>query len=303
MRVLAAFDGSSCSRFAVNGLRELPCHGELDLLLVTVSQTPLFAGQAEVGFGSDVSQYMAAQQAADGNRLRELAELIGSEFRSLQTHLLAGPAGVEIVELSKAENADLIVCGALGHSTISRVLLGSVSDSIATGAQCSTLVIRPPTLDGSDPSSEAKLPEPKLPARVLVGVGNAESDGRLIDLITEMQLPVETEVELVCVMETQPGYEVNLIRKASAYWSQVHSTAARHIESMREELETAGYRARTALVEAPHVGAALVEHAGKRQCDLIIVGDQRESIVTRVLLGSTSRHVLRQAACSVLIAR
>ncbi len=51
------------------------------------------------------------------------------------------------------------------------------------------------------------------------------------------------------------------------------------------------------------IGAALVEHASKRNCDLIIVGDQREAIVARILLGSTSRHVLRQAQCSVLIVR
>ena len=72
---------------------------------------------------------------------------------------------------------------------------------------------------------------------------------------------------------------------------------------MGEALTAAGHRVQRELVEAPHIGAALVEHANKQDCDLIIVGDRRETIIGRTLLGSTSRHVLRQAACSVLLAR
>ncbi len=105
------------------------------------------------------------------------------------------------------------------------------------------------------------------------------------------------------VMEKRPEYELDLLRKASEYWEEVRSMASRHIEAMSTKLTAAGHRVESTLVEAPHIGAALVEHVNKRQCDLAIVGDQRETIVARVLLGSTSRHVLRQASCSILIAR
>lgn len=138
---------------------------------------------------------------------------------------------------------------------------------------------------------------------MLIGVGNAETDRQLTDWISELQLPSDTEIEFVYVMETRPEYELDLLRKASAYWEEVRSTASRHIETMSDELTAAGHRVKSELVEAPHIGAALVDHANKRDCDLIIVGDRRESILARMLLGSTSRHVLRQAPCSVLIAR
>jgi hypothetical protein len=48
-----------------------------------------------------------------------------------------------ILEVSKQIDADLIVMGAVGHSMVSRMLLGSVSDNVATQAKCSVLVVRP----------------------------------------------------------------------------------------------------------------------------------------------------------------
>ena len=48
-----------------------------------------------------------------------------------------------IVDVAKEAKAHLVVIGAKGHSTVGRILLGSVSDHVATHAHCSVLVVRP----------------------------------------------------------------------------------------------------------------------------------------------------------------
>lgn len=298
MHILAAYDGSPYSQFALDALRKFPHRDEIDLSLVTVSAYPSMTDWSATTQANYATEFIKPQREADKKRLQEVSNSVKDDFRSIRTHLPSGPPGVEIVKLGKSEKVDLIVCGAIGHSAISRVFLGSVSDYVATGAECSVLVIRPP----ADTAGNV-LPEPIGPRRVLIGVGNAETDRQLTDWISELQLPSDTEIEFVYVMETRPEYELDLLRKASAYWEEVRSTASRHIETMSDELTAAGHRVKSELVEAPHIGAALVDHANKRDCDLIIVGDRRESILARMLLGSTSRHVLRQAPCSVLIAR
>ena len=55
-----------------------------------------------------------------------------------------GDARLTILEEAKAGNADLIVLGAQGRRGLDRILLGSVSESVAMHAHCSVEVIRVP---------------------------------------------------------------------------------------------------------------------------------------------------------------
>lgn len=307
MHILAAYGGSPYSQFMLDSLGKLPSASEADVSLVMVSAFPAVKEGSAAARASYATQFIGPQRQAEERQLHAVAESIDEHFRSVHPHLLHGSPGVEIVKFGETENVDLIVCGAIGQSALSRVLLGSVSDTIATGATCSTLVIRPPT-DSRDHRSSASestplLPPPLTPKRVLIGVGNAESDGRLTDWITRMSLSTTTQIDLVYVMERHPEYELDLLRKASAYWSEVRSTAVGHMDQMCADLQAIGYRVNSTLLEAPHVGAALIEQAKKLDCNLIVVGDRRETMMSRILLGSTSRHVLRQAPCSVLIVR
>jgi len=63
-----------------------------------------------------------------------------------------GHVGSTIVNIGSKEDVDLIIIGARGHSQISRILLGSVSDHVATHASSSVLVVRPTGLGESDRS-------------------------------------------------------------------------------------------------------------------------------------------------------
>ncbi|WP_162006570.1 universal stress protein [Roseimaritima sediminicola] len=304
MHILAAYDGSPYSDYAIEALRRLPHRERVDLSLVTVTVFSSMAAWVATNHAQYGTQLIEPQRAADGRRLEKIADKVRADFRSVRTHLLNGAPGVEIVKFASEHPPDLVICGAIGRSAIARVLLGSVSDYVATSADCSVLVVRPPEDFSSVAASpEAQPPSPMLPQRVLVGIGNAETDGRLTDWIERLRLAPETQVDLVYVMEKRPEYELDLLRSASAYWKEVRSVAAEHIETVTETLTAAGHRVEAELVEAPHIGAALAEHARKQATDLIIVGDQRQSMVQRVLLGSTSRHVLRHGPCSVLIAR
>ena len=268
MHILAAYDHSPYSKFALDSLRTLAHRDEIDLSLVTVSVFPSMVDWSRTTQANYATQFVKPQREADEKRIQEIADSIDDDFRSVRTYLPSGSPGVEIVKLGKSENVDLIVCGAIGRSALSRVFLGSVSDYVATSAERSVLVIRPPV----DTSGNA-LAEPVSPRRVLVGVGNAETDGRLTDWIAQLQLSSNTEIDLVYVMETRPEYELDLLRKASAYWEELRSTASKHIETMSDELTAIGHGVQRTLIEASHIGAALVEHANKRDCDLIIVGD------------------------------
>lgn len=46
--------------------------------------------------------------------------------------------------IAETVEADLIICGATGHNTVERLLIGSVSEAIVRSATCDVLVIRTP---------------------------------------------------------------------------------------------------------------------------------------------------------------
>ena len=54
------------------------------------------------------------------------------------------PKTVITKEIANSVKADLIMCGATGHTPVERYLIGSVSQAIVRSAKCDVLVIRTP---------------------------------------------------------------------------------------------------------------------------------------------------------------
>ncbi|MBI3848849.1 MAG: universal stress protein [Verrucomicrobia bacterium] len=57
------------------------------------------------------------------------------------------------------------------------------------------------------------------------------------------------------------------------------------------------------VIETGHPGSVIVDAAKKRRADLIIISTHGRTGFKRVLLGSTTEHVVRYAPCPVLIVR
>ncbi|MGH2689611.1 MAG: universal stress protein [Actinomycetota bacterium] len=73
------------------------------------------------------------------------------------------------------------------------------------------------------------------------------------------------------------------------------------IEVLSERLRGAGFRAAARMLHGPPATTIVTEAAAGRH-HLTVVGAGRHAFLGRILLGSTSFHVLHAALCSVLIA-
>jgi nucleotide-binding universal stress UspA family protein len=145
-----------------------------------------------------------------------------------EAHINEGPAIDEILDLAEEIGANLIVLGSRGHSTVERLVLGSVSEGVVHHAHCPVLVLRggkdawPPERvvigdDGSEAAKKAaelassfgglfgakgllvraypKLPEMDLPERQL--------DARMVD--DELRHEERKLEELASEIETMLG--------------------------------------------------------------------------------------------------
>ena len=147
MKILLAIDGSPCSDRAVTEVarRPWPADSEVRIVSVVEPPAPLVAEpyMAVLGYFEEVER-LKRQQAAETLRkaAARLAEGEGAAGLSVSTATLDGSPRRIIVEDADAWGADLIVVGSHGYRTWERMLLGSVSQTVAAHAHCSVEIVR-----------------------------------------------------------------------------------------------------------------------------------------------------------------
>lgn len=145
MRVLLATEGSKCSHTAIDKFAELFRNSELVIKLVSVENTPPPAAEpytGQPGIYTDAEEILrehSKEAVIDGER--KIRELFGEKV-SVESEVLIGSPARRIVEEAQNWKADLIVAGSHGYGFWERMMLGSVSQSIAQHAPCSVLIVR-----------------------------------------------------------------------------------------------------------------------------------------------------------------
>jgi nucleotide-binding universal stress UspA family protein len=278
-RVLFATDGSDTAQSAARFLAHLPHENRLEVIVVSVI-TPPYSPMKTLP-----TDWIETCREQDRERAQEVfaetASLFEGANASVEHVIVDGHAGESICNLAKSRECDLVVLGATGHSAVWRILLGSTSDYVATQACCSVLVVRP-----IDRSSSAH------PLRICLGFENTSPARAALQEITEIKWGKQVEFHLVTV-----SYAMGLM-------------AAQQTEAMREIAQIAarklcesGFNAHAHLIENEHLGEGLVRYAEDHGCDIFVVGEESRSHLWRILMGSTSRYVIRHVPCSVWITR
>ena len=295
LRTLVGIDSSAPSHEALQALSESALAAACEVCLATVVPEPPLYTIDDTSMPWIPQDVFDSRVETENTQLRQLQQKFGETFSSCEISVSKGHAGRGLIEMSERFDADWIVIGSVGHSAFSRILLGSTSDYVANRSTRTCLVHRPVKTDDE--------PSQGLFSRVVIAISNAESDNALPDWIAALRLVPNCEVHLVHVMETHPEYELHLLKKVAAYMEEVRSAAWKLMESTRPRLEALGMNVKSNLLESPNVGRAVLEYANEHACDLIAVGDQDDSLLEQVMLGSVSRFVVRHATQSVLIVR
>ncbi|MGB7346946.1 MAG: universal stress protein [Pirellulaceae bacterium] len=292
MKVLLASDGSEPAMNAARYLSRLKVDEKLKLALLTVSMHPELTAH---GNGqnpereSQEKEFVARHQS-------ELQELFSDHCDDyLSTLHPTGNAAQVILDVAKRISADLIVLGAVGHSMVSRMLLGSVSDRVATHAECSVLVVRPPIGDQHKNSR---------PRKIVVAFDDSASARESVNELMAFSWEPDTEVTVIGVT----------IPESYLFGDEFPDASLRNLKEQTIELRKAGERvAKSLAVAIPHssvkvltsghAGESIVNFAEQNESDLIVIGDSGRSQLRDFFLGSTTKYVLRHAPCSVWISR
>jgi nucleotide-binding universal stress UspA family protein len=143
--VTVALDGSVHAQRALDWLLALPAVRELTVRLLGVAEPQRFPSTAP---GVIRGALRAAVDAVDAERcaaalriLSDAAEGLHERVKRVEIAVATGAPADAIVRHSAAHGADLLVVGARGAGAVSRLLLGSVSESVLRHAECPVLVV------------------------------------------------------------------------------------------------------------------------------------------------------------------
>ncbi|HEX5603746.1 MAG TPA: universal stress protein [Pyrinomonadaceae bacterium] len=134
-RVLLATDGSVASIAAAHAIAEmnLPEHTEVK---VVSAVNPMIYSLEELGLTGDSGTDQAHRAIGNAVQVLSAAPL------KISAEVIAGGAARQIVARARHWGADLIVLGTNERRGFSRLLFGSTSAAVASGARCSVRVIR-----------------------------------------------------------------------------------------------------------------------------------------------------------------
>ena len=231
----------------------------------------------------EVRQRASARLAELGDRVREAHEGL-----QVETRLLTGRASYVLAGASKS--AEMVVVGARGRSDVPASVraLGGTADAVTTHAHGPVAVIRP------DTKRDAEGP-------VVVGVDDSPEAMAAVSFAVAEAVRRGTGLVAVHVWDA-----TLMLMGGAGLWSGDGTQISAALETMIDEVmrpyldEHPDLQYRTLVLSgrAPNV---LAEAA--REASVLVIGSRGRHGFAGQLLGSTSRDVLREAECPVVVVR
>jgi len=200
--------------------------------------------------------------------------------------------------------ADLIVVGARGVGPATAPAPGNVVRNVVHHAPVPVLVVRGAALPASGPLHVLLATDALLESQHIAGV------------LGRFSWPADTSCQTITVVESASQGRIpewlsdqlddqQLAALGMGRFAGADEEAARRRADMKswQVKFPAIFSGHEPLVARGHAGEQIVEASLANRTDLVVVGARRQGTVRRLLLGSTSEHVLNHAPCSVLIVR
>jgi nucleotide-binding universal stress UspA family protein len=292
-RVLLATDGSEDARRAAQNAAEFSLKLDSELHVVYVApEYPYVYAYYDLRRREEENRCRDEDRQTLDGCVEHVREAGGTVVGS---HLEAGDAASEIVELAEELGIGLVVLGNHGRGRLRRALMGSVSTGVLRHAHCSVLIVR-----GHEDEQRPLL------GKLLVAVDGSEEATAAAQAATEMARAASSEVHVAYAMEEE-RYRPHLGPEIWEGWAEGFERAKRSARSWLEA-EARLMQGEGTITVKPHLlvgrpDAAIVWLAEELSADLVLVGSRGLGAMRRTLLGGVSDSVVRHAHCPVMVVR
>jgi len=188
-----------------------------------------------------------------------------------------------ILDIATAEGCDLIILGSRGLIGWKRLMLGSISNTVAAKAAQPVLVVkRPPPVASGAP----------LWRRVLVATGGSAWSDAAVEYAVRLAHAQQFEL---CFLHVE--------RARSSQGNGPAPAEGKAILVLAEARAAAAGLVYDATLASGDIARSILETAATKQCDAIIVGSRGLTGWRRLMLGSIASSVAAKADLPVLIVK
>lgn len=147
MKILFATDGAKQSDAAIEMLKHFRLgEGDEVKVISVIDMAVPMAVDIYGGYLPDTSEFEKTAKENANKILDSTASALRTHFNepplNVETEVMFGSPESRIVEAADEFKPNLVVVGSHGYSTWERLILGSVSDSVAHHVPCSVLIVR-----------------------------------------------------------------------------------------------------------------------------------------------------------------
>lgn len=279
--VVVGSDGSAHAERAVRWAAQFAALHDAPLLVVTAVSAPV-----AYGMDAPLPQEFFDSLLSGGHALADEAGRVAADAAPgarVTTEVVVGAAGAAM--LSLAENASTLVVGARGLGGVASAFLGSVSSLVVRHAHCPVVVV------GEDEHAPASSP-------VVVGVDDSENSTPAVAAAFKEASARGATLVAVHAWSDIPVAAYPSIQVRDRYDEAKVATEvlSKHLVPYQREYPNVTVEK---VVVMDHPDDALVKRSVG--ASMVVVGSRGRGGVAGLLLGSTSRKVLRSASCPVMV--
>jgi nucleotide-binding universal stress UspA family protein len=237
-------------------------------------------------------------RAAYLSELMQFAGTLPLSSSSVRFVLREGAVVPQILAEAQASSTDLVVMATHGRGGFERFLLGSITEKILRKAACPVMTVPPREISGQDAARQPAF------RTIVCAVDFSVASDRAIRTALSLAQQSASTLVLLHVMvlprdaTPSPGTGPDVARqrrdahdRALVELKNAVSDAARNWATIDEQVR----------IGRPY--EEIMREAAERKADLIVMGVHSRPAFTLGFLGSTTDHVVREAACPVLTVR
>jgi nucleotide-binding universal stress UspA family protein len=141
--------------------------------------------------------------------------------------------------------------------------------------------------------------------RILVPTDGSDITKKAVDTAINLAKSVNAKLYTLSVKEPFPYSAISEMQPTppQEFFDAQERIAAARVKEVRETAERMGLQCEGHTVEALHPWEAVIEHARRHECDLIVMASHGRRGVTALLLGSETQKVLTHSKVPVLVVR
>jgi nucleotide-binding universal stress UspA family protein len=294
--IMVPTDGSGFDREAIRVALRIAERSDARVRLVRVLATGSFFGT------SPGAENMAvAPDVVRSERDRALSELysLAAECRAtskadISIDLHAGPVNDVLQGYARRNDVDLIVISTHGRSGLSRLSLGSVTDSLIRHTTIPVLVVKP----------SASYLNPQVGEvfrRIVVPLDGSSLAEQILPRVLTLANLEEAEITLLNVLVPQSYSQKEIAAPNLPWWDKDISIAQSYLFRIAGNLRRAGVPVTTDIVISENIASAIGDFASREKADLIAIATHGRGGLNRMLRGSVADAVMHSTRMSMLV--